>query len=183
MRQVITLGAHIMNQNDQFIIFGSIINKQNRFSENRTFPTCYRQNRRAQQKHLSGIKKKETPFFFFTVQKLAQYSLTSVAMFSRLVVVRKPQIHRPTSRKPWEWEREREKRDRKTDRESNRDIEIEMLQSLLILWAGALMAKCEIQVTIHTGTIVCDALCWYLMSHSDYVGPLFCSHGKGIWSV
>lgn len=28
MRQVITLGAHIMNQNDQFIIFGSIINKQ-----------------------------------------------------------------------------------------------------------------------------------------------------------
>lgn len=28
MRQVITLGAHIMNQSDQFIIFGSIINKQ-----------------------------------------------------------------------------------------------------------------------------------------------------------
>lgn len=119
MRQVITLGAHIMNQNDQFIIFGSIINKQNRFSENRTFPTCYRQNRRAQQKHLSGIKKKETPFFF-TVQKLAQYSLTSVAMFSRLVVVRKPQIHRPTSRKPWEWEREREERQKDRQREQQR---------------------------------------------------------------
>lgn len=28
MRQVITIGAHIMNQSDQFIIFGSIINKQ-----------------------------------------------------------------------------------------------------------------------------------------------------------
>lgn len=92
MRQVITLGAHIMNQMINFIIFGSIINKQNRFSENRTFPTCYRQNRRAQQKHLSGIKKKERKksIFFFTVQKLAQYSLTSVAVSSETVVIRTP---------------------------------------------------------------------------------------------
>lgn len=74
---------------------------------------------------------------------------------------------------------DREK-DRQTEGQSSRDIEIEMLQSLLIQQAGALMAKCEIQVTIHTGTIVCDALCWYLMSHSGYVGPLFCSHGMGI---
>lgn len=90
MRQVITLGAHIMNQMINFIIFGSIINKQNRFSENRTFPTCYRQNRRAQQKHLSGIKKERNKSIFFTVQKLAQYSLTSVAVSSEPVVVRTP---------------------------------------------------------------------------------------------
>lgn len=60
---------------------------------------------------------------------------------------------------------------------------IEMLQSLLIQRTGALMAKCEIQVTIHTGAIVCDALCWCLMNHSGYVGLLFCSHGKGIYEV
>lgn len=59
-------------------------------------------------------------------------------------------------------------------------MEKEMLQSLLIQQTAALMAKCEIQVTIHTGAIVCDALCWCLMSHSEYVGPLFGSHGKGI---
>lgn len=74
----------------------------------------------------------------------------------------------------------RDKTDRGRDRKTDRDIEIEMLQSLLIQRAGALMAKCEIQVTIHTGTIICDALCWCLMSHSGYVGLLFCSHSKGI---
>lgn len=58
-------------------------------------------------------------------------------------------------------------------------MEIETLQSLLIRPTGASMAKCEIQVTIHTGAIVCDALCWCLMSHSGYVGPLFCSRREG----
>lgn len=163
-----------MNQNDQFIIFGSIINKQNRFSENRIFPTCYRQNRRAQQKHLSGIKKRKKLFFlffFFTVQKIG-----TVFFNQRCRVLWTGCQQEASVSQTYEQKTLREE----TERQTGRDIEIEMLQSLLIQRAGALMAKCEIQVTIHTGTIVCDALCWCLMSHSGYVGPLFCSRGKGI---
>lgn len=182
MRQVITLGAHIMNQNDQFIIFGSIINKQNRFSENRTFPTCYRQNRRAQQKHLSGIKKERNPLFiiFFYSTKIGTVFFNQHCRVLETGCRQKAPDSQTYEQKTLRREREDRRRDRKTDSESNRHIEIETLQSLLIQRAGALMAKCEIQVTIHTGTIVCDALCWRLMSHSGYVGPLFCSHGKGI---
>lgn len=130
-------------------------------------------------------KKKNTnkPIFYSTkIGTVLVNQRCCVLLFSESL-----SIHRPTSRKPW-----REKKckgqtdrqaDRQTDRKSNRDMEIEMLQSLLIQQAGALMAECEIQVTIHTGTIVCDAFCWWLMSHSGYVGPLFCSYGEGIWSV
>lgn len=67
----------------------------------------------------------------------------------------------------------------KEDRQSNADGETETLQSLLIQRAGDLMAKCEIQVTIHTGTSLCDALRWCLLNHSGCVGPLFCSHSEG----
>lgn len=125
------------------------------------------------------IYKKET--HFFTVQKLAQYSLISVAVSFRLVVFRKLSIHQPTSRKPWEERQMETEKDRRTQK--NRDIKTEMLQPLLIQRAGALMNKCEIQVTITTRTIICDALCWSLMSHSGCVGLLFYSHGKGTWSV
>lgn len=52
------------------------------------------------------------------------------------------------------------------------------LQSLLIQGTGELMAKCKIQVTIHTGTIICDALSWRSMSHTADVGLLFGSHGE-----
>lgn len=67
----------------------------------------------------------------------------------------------------------------KEDRQSNADGETETLQSLLIQRAGDLTAKCEIRVTIHTGTSLCDALRWCLLSHSGCVGPLFCSHSEG----
>lgn len=41
---------------------------------------------------------------------------------------------------------------------------------------GGLMAKCKIQVTIHTGSIICDAFCWRSMSRGADVGLLFGSH-------
>lgn len=98
MRQVITLGAHIMNQNDQLIIFGSIIDKQNRFSENNLLQT----ELQSPTETLEWYKKKrKKPFFYiYSTKKLAQYSLTSVAVSSRLVVVRKPPTCGPMSRRP-----------------------------------------------------------------------------------
>lgn len=98
MRQFNTPSAHNMNHNDQFVNFRKHQQTKTEY-QNRTFPTCYRQGCRAQQN--CKWYKKRNPLFF-TVQKLAQYSLTSVAVSFRLVAFSKPSIDRPMSRKPWE---------------------------------------------------------------------------------
>lgn len=179
MRQVITLGAHIMNKKWSIYNFWKYhqqakqsLREQNIFQ----LATDKLQSPTETFKWYKNKREKERNTFF-AVQKLAQYSLTSSVRSSGLLVVRKPETHRPMSRKPWETDRE----DRQTWSDIDRDRE--MLQSLLIQRAGDLMAKCEIQVTIHTGPIICDALCWCLMSHSGYAEPLIRFHGKGTWSV
>lgn len=66
-----------------------------------------------------------------------------------------------------------------TLRGDDREIKAgKQLQPLLIRGTGegVLMAKCKIQVTIHTGSIICDAFCWRSMSRGADVGLLFGSH-------
>lgn len=64
MRQVITIGAHIMNQNDQFIIFGSIINKQNRFSEQNISNLLQTKRTAEPHRNISGVKKEKEIHFY-----------------------------------------------------------------------------------------------------------------------
>lgn len=70
MRQVITLGAHIMNQNDQFKLVGSIINERTQHFQLATDKIAGGQTETIK---WYKKRKKQTLFFFFTVQKLAQY--------------------------------------------------------------------------------------------------------------
>lgn len=70
--------------------------------------------------------------------------------------------------------------------EGGKDKETEAgkrLQLLLIQGTGDLTAKCKIQVTIHTETIICAALCCRSMGHTANVGLLFGSHSECVREV
>lgn len=127
MRQVITLGAHIMNQKWSIIIINNNFWKyhqqakekqkqNNRFFREQNISNLLQTKPQSPTETLKWYKKeKETLFFFFcSTKKLAQYSLTSSVESSRLVAVKKARIRRPMSRTPWEKGRQTEKK--RTDR-------------------------------------------------------------------
>lgn len=140
MRQVITLGAHVMNQKDQisFLEVSSTSKKQtNRSSWEQNISNLLR-NKSSQSptETLKWYKKEKRPkknktkkkslfvsFFFFTVKKLAQY------LSERLLLCPSDSSFvagelRLTDLRAENPEREDRRRDRNTERHGNRDVTV-----------------------------------------------------------
>lgn len=85
MRQVITIGAHIMNQNDQLIIFWKYHRQAKQILREQNISNLLQTKLQSPTETLEWYKKEKEIHFLYSTKKLAQYSLTSFAVASWLL--------------------------------------------------------------------------------------------------